>query len=261
MTKLMLGWVALIFMATTASAQTKTMQKTSNWRIGSIGLDIGHVHDVYQRMNLDMMYDFTRNSALLDRDLSGLKERLYRESSGNRLGLNVILKRNRPDARFDHEIRLGAFYSNREPMILYDYATPYFDDLSTSTVIYCNVVNEASLEGTYLLRKSFGKNDWFSTYAGLGVFLGGSFNNRLVVMESATDTEGNETLQENNFYAAKSSVFTRAQLPIGIQATVLKKVNFSLETHFGVGMQSVVGGRSYFMPTTTGLRFGVSYNL
>ena len=259
MTKSILGLVAVLLTATAVSAQTETT-KAPGWRISSFGLNVGTVHDIYQRMNLDMMYDFTQNPALLDRDLAGMDQNIYRESNGSRLGLNVTLTTDGRNDRVLHELRLGAFYSNREPMIsFYDPIT--MDDMSSTRIIYCNIVNEVSLDGAYLLRKQIGRRGWLSAYAGLGMTLGTSFNNELVVMESTTDSTGMNVSGQDSFYEAKSSLFTRVNIPIGFQATILRKVNFNLETNLGVGVQSVFGGRSYFMPLTTGMRIGLSYNL
>ena len=259
MTKSIAGFVALI-LTSTLSAQTETSTPSTSWRLSSFGINVGTVHDVYQRMNLDMMYDFTENPALLDRDLTGMQENLYRESSGSRLGLNVSLEANRPNARFGHEIRLGAFFSNREPMISYHQSSAD-ENFASTNIIYCNIVNEVSIEGAYLLHKTLGRRGWFSAYAGAGLSIGSSFNNQLVVMESSSDSTGMFATGNDSFYDAKSSLFTRVNIPIGIQATVLKKVNFNFETNIGVGMQSVFGGRNYFMPVTSGIRLGLSYNL
>lgn len=259
MTKSIVGFVAVLLTATTVSAQTETT-KSPTWRLSSFGLNIGTVHDVYQRMNLDMMYDFTQNSALLDRDLTGMEEILYRESSGGRVGLNVTLSADRPNARYGHEIRLGAFFSNREPLISY-HAPSEFGEASGSSIIYCNVVNEVSLEGTYLLRRSLGKKEKFSLYGGAGISLGSSFNNKLVVMESSSDSTGMFASGSDSFYAGKSSLFTRVNVPVGIQANLINRVSFNFETIIGVGMQSVFGGRNYFIPFSGGIRLGISYNL
>ncbi len=260
MIKSIFGLVAILLSATTVSSQTESM-KAPKWKVNSIGLNVGTVHDIYRRMNLDMMYDFTQNPALLDRDLTGMNNNLYRQSTGGRLGLNVTLTANRPNARFGHELRFGAFYSSREPMISFYDSNSEIDNFSSNRIIYCNVVNEVSLEGAYLVRKSFGKKGWFSTYTGLGITLGTSFNNQMVVMESTTDSSGMNISGQDSFYDAKSSLFTRVNMPIGIQATILRKVNINLETNIGVGVQSVFGGRNYFMPLTSGIRLGLSYNL
>jgi hypothetical protein len=259
MTKSIVGFVAVLLTATTVSAQTETTTSPT-WRLSSFGINIGTIHDVYQRMNLDMMYDFSQNSALLDRDLTGMDENLYRESSGGRVGLNVTLTADRPNARFGHEIRLGAFFSNREPLISY-HEPSESGEFSGRSIIYCNIVNEVSVDGTYLLRRSLGKKEKFSVYAGAGISLGTSFKNQLVVMETSSDTTGTFEPSNDSFYDGKSSLFTRVNVPIGIQANLLNKISFNLEATIGAGMQSVYGGRSYFMPFSGGLRLGLSYNL
>ncbi len=260
MKKISSGLALLLLTATTVSAQTETTNPAPKWTIHSFGINYGSVHDRYQDMSLEMMYDFTKNPALLDRNLTGLEENLYRVSTGYRLGIQTTFRAQRPNSSIGHEIRLGASWSGREPLI--SFSDPYNEEQMQprDEIIYCNVVNEYGLDGAYLLRKSFG-NGWFSVYSGAGLSLGTSVNSQLVVMERSYDENGMMTSDTDSFYGAKSSLFSRVQVPIGIQFTLLQKVNFLAETRFGVGMQSMFGGRSYFMPLATGFRLGLSYNL
>ena len=68
MKKSIFGLVVLLLTATTVSAQSEKSNNTKAWKIGSVGINYGTVHDKYQDMSLDMMYDFTKNTALLNRN-------------------------------------------------------------------------------------------------------------------------------------------------------------------------------------------------
>ncbi|MFT5858369.1 MAG: hypothetical protein ACI865_000455 [Flavobacteriaceae bacterium] len=254
----------LVLILTTSywsTAQIETTPKLNKWKISSFGIEAGMIRDSYAKMDLESMSDFTKNPALLDRNLDGYTENLYRESSGRKLGANVVITRTDPSSRLTHEIRLGAFYSEREPFISYN--SNDFDATGEySSIIYCNVVHEASLDGAYILRRSVKRAKWFSTYVGIGATLGASFNNKLVVMENTvTDADFNFDESHNETYDAKESIFTRLYLPVGIQATILGKVNVGIESNIGIGLQSVIKGKSYCMPLNTGLTLKLGYNL
>lgn len=255
------SWVILLFIAANASAQSEEATPTRSWKFNSVGINYGVIHDRYKEMSLDMMYDFTKNPALLDRNLTGLQEDLYRTSDGLRMGLQATLRYQSPNASLGHEIRLGGYYSGREPLISYNNGFNAIDEPMGEEIIYCNVVNEYGLDATYIVRKPLGARKIVNVYTGAGVSLGGSFNSQLVVMERSYDDTGFMTSDTDSFYGAKSSLFSRIQVPVGIQFVVANTVNINIETGLGVGMQSVFGGNSYFIPSALGYRFGLSYVL
>lgn len=266
---------AIAICSFTSFGQTEIVPKT--WRFASVGVEFGTMRDTYQKMNLQAMQDFTMNPALLSRDLTGFTENLRRDSPGSKMGINVTLSSERAN-NWSHEIRMGLFYSSREPMINFtNGGGPYssngvFVSQEIKSVIYCTAINEIALDGAYILRKT-GKNraSWFSYYAGLGMNLGSSFNTRTFVIEHTTPA----TVSSNSFgtqiqeqgtgvttgYQAKESVFTRLYVPIGVQATFFKRVGLGLESNIGVGMQSVVKGKSYFLPFNAGVTAKLSYSL
>jgi hypothetical protein len=247
---------AISCLAINSFGQTEVQAKT--WKISSIGGEFGFIRDSYQKMDLSTMYDLTKNPALLSRDLSGFDENLYRESGGAKIGINVSFSSPRAN-NWSHEIRTGVFYSSREPMISYN--SGEVSSGENRSIIYCNVVNELSADGAYLLRKSVGSKGWFSVYGGIGATIGSSFNNKTIVMESTFSNIIEESSFTQETYEAKSSLFTRLYVPVGFQATLFKRFNLGLETNIGIGMQSVYNGRSYFMPINTGLTTKLSFNL
>lgn len=258
MTKSSLLIAALTTLTFSSTAQIETEIPNNKWKISSIGGEYGFIRDSYQKMDMGTMIDFTKNPALLERDLYGYTENLYRTSSGVKLGLNVTLTSGKMTSNWSNEIRLGAFYSGREPMITYNSGSGFDDD--HSSIIYCNVVNEISLDGAYIFRRTSDKFDWFSVYGGIGVNLGSSFSSKLIVMENDFNFQNEDWNFTQESYDAKSSVFSRVYLPVGMQFTLFKHYNLGLESNIGIGMQSVVKGRSYLMPLNTGLTAKIGYN-
>ncbi|PHR33159.1 MAG: hypothetical protein COA38_05570 [Fluviicola sp.] len=240
--------VAFIALSGSTFAQ-ENATKVKKFKLNSIGIDFGYTGDRYSKMNLESMYDLTKNPSLLDRDLNGYTSSLYRSSDGGRIGINASFtpfSTANDSYNTNHEVRFGAYYSSREPLISYNRIDA---DGTRNSIIYCNMVQELSLTGAYLIRKSPAKAKWFSVYAGLGASLGSSFNDKMVVMESHYDPNDYSTItNENAFYEAKSSFYSRVYAPIGLDVTIFNRVRLGLEGTIGVGMQNVYGGKTYVMP-------------
>jgi hypothetical protein len=256
--------LAIATVSSSVIAQTNT-EKVRSLKLNSFGIEFGTVTDNYRSMNLETMYDLTQNPALLARDLTGHDASFYRSSTGGRIGINASFT---PYSSVNNgyntsrEIRFGATFTNSEPMVSYNQSDI---EGNRSSIIYCNVVNEVSLNGAYLFKKSPVRAPWLSFYAGLGASLGSSFNTQMLVMENTTiydaETETTEYTNETSSYAAKSSLYTRIYAPLGVSATVLRKVQFGLEGTIGTGMQSVYGGKTHLMPFSGGMKATLSYVL
>lgn len=241
----------LIAISGTSFAQKSTTDKVKKLKLNSIGVDFGVTADRFSKMNLESMYDLTKNPALLDRDLEGYSSSLYRSASGGRFGINASFtpfSAVNDSYNTNHEIRFGAYFSSREPLISYNKTDA---NGTTNSIIYCNMVREVSLTGAYLLRASPANAKWFGVYAGLGMSLGSSFNDKMVVMQSSFNSEqmsyeslGNET------YEGKSSFFTRVYVPLGLDITIARRIRLGLEGQVGIGMQNVYNGRTNLMPVT-----------
>lgn len=260
-----------VFLALAWSSTAQVNKETikTGWRITSATIDYGQIKDKYSKMDLETMYDFTKNPELLDRDLSGYSESLFRESEGIKIGASIILSSGRLTGNWEHEARLGALYSNREPFILYSKGTI---ETEMHTIIYCNVVNEFSLDGAYILRRKNLKHQWLSFYTGLGLNLGATINNELVVMDYSYDSESafsgsenegitmGETTNGEESYDAKESVISRLYIPLGVQVSFFDKVSLGLESNMGIGFQSMIKGKTYFTRANTGLVVKLGYN-
>ena len=144
-------FVLLVIVSGIANAQSeKTPVKLKKLKLNSIGIEFGIMNDRYSKMNLESMYDLTKNPALLDRDLTGYEGSLYRSSHGGRMGINATftpMNSFTGKYRTNHEVRFGVFYSPREPLISYSRTE---EDGSYSSIIYCNMVNEFSANGLTL---------------------------------------------------------------------------------------------------------------
>lgn len=258
----------LLILAITAVSSASFAQKSTKvpaLKLNSFGIEFGLITDRYQQMNLETMHDLTQNPALLSRDLSGLNTNFHRNTAGGRVGVNLsFTPYNSVDNSYNtsREIRFGATFTNSEPMVSYNR-----NDMegNSSSIIYCNLVNEVSVNGAYLVKKSPVKAPWLSVYAGLGASLGTSFNTKMFVMENEytfdEETQTTNRIEETNEYASKSSFYGRVYAPIGVNATILKKVQIGLEGTLGTGMQSVYGGKTYFMPFSGGFKTTLSYKL
>lgn len=239
---------ALIAISGSTIAQETTV-KVKKLKLNSIGVDFGYAGDRYSKMNLESMYDLTKNPALLDRDLNDYTSSLYRSSEGGRFGINASFtpfSTANDSYNTNHEIRFGAYFSSREPLISYDRTDV---NGNHNSIIYCNMVREISLTGAYLIRKSPAKAKWFSVYAGLGASLGTSFNDKMVVMENSySPNDYMSGTFDIEVYEAKSSFYSRVYAPLGMDVTIFNRVRLGLEATVGVGMQNVYGGKTYLMP-------------
>ncbi len=251
--------IALIAISGSAIAQETTV-KPKKLKLTSIGIDFGVVADRYAKMDLEAMYDLTKNPALLDRDLNGYESSLYGSSGGGRFGINASFtpfSSANDSYNTNHEVRFGAYYSLREPLISYDRTEA---DGTHKSIIYCNMVQEFSLNGAYLIRKSPANAKWFSVYAGLGASLGSSFNDKMVVMERSYNGDYSTVgTNENAFYEAKSSFYSRVYAPLGLDVTIFNRVRLGLEATFGLGMQNVYGGKTYAMPFSSSITTKLVY--
>ena len=236
---------------------TSTPEK---WHITSFGSEIGILRDSYNKMNLESMYDFTANPALLDRNLDGYNETLYRESTGVKIGANVTLTSGTMSGKWSHEVRLGAFYSNREPLVSYNRS--FNEEEVYKTIIYCNVVNEIALDGAYILRRKSTRRPWISVYGGLGANLGATFNNQMVIMEQASMIGENGGFENSNeYYDGKESIMARVYIPFGLQISIFNRVLLGMESNLGVGLQSVINGKTYLTRANSGFVLKMGYQL
>jgi hypothetical protein len=232
----------------------ETILPVKKWTISSFSLTAGMQNDRYMKMDLETMRELTANPSLLDRNLDGYDEQLNRNSSGIRLGGSITLRSaNQTTNGFDREVRIGAYYSTREPVV---YFTNTVNEI-TSSILYCNLVNEVSIDGAYLLSKRPARIERLKMYTGIGLSIGSTFNNKSIVMES-TYGEDVSTYSEDK-YRGKSGLISRLYLPVGMEFTVLKKLALGLEGNLGVGMQNVYSGKSYLIPVTSSLQAKLTY--
>lgn len=232
----------------------ETTLPVKKWTVSSFSVATGMQMDRYMKMDLETMRELTFNPALLDRDLNGYSEQLDRNSSGVRMGGNITLRSANQTANgFEREIRIGAFYSAREPIVYY---TKTVGDVY-STVLYCNMVNEVSVDGAYLLSKRSARIKRLRMYAGLGLSVGSTFNNKSIVMESSYGEEESTNTQDE--YRGESSLISRLYIPVGVEFNVLKKLALGLEGNLGVGMQNIYSGKSYFMPVSASMQLKLAY--
>jgi hypothetical protein len=88
-----------------------------------------------------------------------------------------------------------------------------------------------------------------------------NFDGKVMVKEHSFEWDNPSTsTYSESAYQGKKSIFSRVYAPVGVQFQLFNHFNLGLETNIRVGMQNVIGGKSYFMPITTGMQALVSYS-
>ena len=245
------------------------------WKVTSVGLQAGHQFDVYQRMNLHDMKQHAVNPEVLDQDLEGYEGNFYTRVDGAIISGNISLQPRRKKTGLGHpnqELRLGlAFNGGREAMIEYTKQTPMGGDtVMNSSIIYCGVQNELTASATYLYFARAGRR--LSLYTGIGGNLGGTFSNDMLLIFSDNQTlRDPEPSQYSDYYfeslneetrtfGAKSSVFTRVYIPVGMSVRFFKRMEVYGEARLGMGGQQIIGGDFQFIKHTGSTIGGLRYH-
>ncbi len=242
-----------------AYSQSDTAKK-SKFILASVSFELGRTVDRYPKVDLDMMYDLTKNSYKLDRDLVGFDATYDRDVEGSRIGASIALipfNKNENDYSTRSEIRLGLFYSERGTHLSYLLSA---SNGAFKSVSYSTKFKEISLNGAYVWKYSpkFAKR--FTLHAGLGLGFGSTFRDKTSVSQHFSSGQTNE-IPNSIFetYEGKSSFFARAYTPLGIDFALAERFDIGLESTFGVGFQQVYGGTSYFIPISGSLAIKASY--
>ncbi len=147
------------------------------------------------------------------------------------------------------ELRLGlGLHSPKEAMVAYK-----SEELDTS-IVYCNLHGEFTLEGAYIAKGTFGKHG--RCYAGIGVSGGLSFGNEMILISGRYFEPGahpSEQVDKNpvmEIYAAKSVYYTRCFVPFGIHYGSEDNWSVGLDFRLGLGAQFVSGAQANFIRRT-----------
>lgn len=242
-----------------AISQSDTVKKKA-FILASVSYELGRTIDRYPQIDLDMMYDLTQNPAELDRNLTGYTVTHDRDVEGSKMGASIALipfNKDENDYSTTSEIRLGLFYSVRGTNLSY-----VLSDTSGAfqSASYSTRFKELSINAAYVWKYSPKFAQRFTLHAGLGLGLGSSLYDKTSVAEHISSGQTNEIPNSLfNVYKGKSSLFARAYTPIGIDFALAERFDVGLQSYFGVALQQVYSGESYFIPLSGTLAVKVSF--
>ena len=250
--------LSLLLLSGSAHSQTEDTVKRS-FILASMSFEWGRTQDRYTEIDLATMYDWTKNPAELDRDLAQHSVEYDRIVEGSRLGVSFSLipySKKISDYSTTQELRLGLFYSVRGTHLSYDFADTSGARQETN---YSTRFKELSITGSYLWKYSPKFAERFTLYGGIGLGIGSTVYDKTSVAEHFSDGQLNEIpFSKFNVYEGKSSLFTRAFVPIGIDYALAERFDIGLTATAGMALQTVYGGENYLIPFSWSLaaRFG-----
>ena len=223
--------------------------KIKKFRFSSIGFEMGRTVDRYARINLETMYDLTKDPTLLDRNLTDHTVIYDRIVEGSKIGFSTsIVHYNEEKEAYssNQEIRFGLYYSERGTHLGYN-----FVDTSGGyrSVNYSTRFKELSINGAYVYKYNPESARRFTFHAGPALSIGMSLNDKTSVAEHfSSGAPGEIPFSKFNEYAGKTSLFIRTYAPVGIDFAIGERFDIGAEGTVGMGIQEVIGGSTYIIP-------------
>jgi len=237
------------------AAQTTTNTRVADmkpWRTTYFNMSFAVDNDHFNEMSLERMMAFSKNPEEIERDLRNMDAEITPITAGVAIHTNVgiaPLNRSTGEYHTDREVRIGiGLHAPKEAMVTYKSAT-----LDTS-IVYCNLHTEFTLEGAYIRKGTFGTHG--RCYAGLGASGGVSFGNEMVLITGRYFEPGahpSEQVDKNPVmekYAAKTLAYTRLFVPFGVHYGVADKWSVGLDFRLGIGAQFLAGASTNFIKKT-----------
>ena len=225
------------------------VQKIKKFRFSSIGFEMGRAVDRYAQLDLEMMYDLTKNPSLLDRNLTDHTIIYDRIVEGSRVGISTALvpyNKNKEAYSATQEIRIGIYYSERGTHLGYNFVDT---NGGYRSVNYSTRFKELSLNGAYVFKYNPKFAQKFTLHAGPALSVGTSLFDKTSVAEHfSSGAPGEIPFSKFNSYAGKTSLFLRAYAPIGIDYAIGERFDIGVEGIAGMGVQQVLGGEMYTIP-------------
>ncbi len=251
--------LSLLLLSEGAHSQTEDSLKRP-FILASMSFEWGQMQDRYTEINLETMYDLTKNPTDLDRDLSAHSVQYDRLVSGSRLGFSIALipfSKKIGDYSTTSELRVGLFYSVRGTNLSYN-----FEDTSGAIqeTNYSTRFKELSATAAYVWKYNPKFAERFTLSGGLGLGIGSSLFDKTSVAEHFSEGGLNEIpFSKFNVYAGKSSLFTRAFVPVGIDYALAERFDFGITGTVGTAFQTVYGGENYMIPFSWSLAARLGY--
>lgn len=239
---LCLAMAAPLFSAAQQAASAAPLPDRT-WRMTSLNVGTGVETDRFETMSLQQLMAFAKTSQELQRDLSLFEERVSTTTSG--LGLFVMAGFSRPKTMpastgTTSEVQVGVgLHTPREAMVTYR------NKGMDTSIVYCNLQTELSLETAYLLRGEWSR--YVHWHLGLGANGGLTLGNRMVLIEGRYLSDGEHPSQQKaeemnkHTYGAKQVYYTRVFIPTGIKFRIGPRWQVGMDYRLGVGWQFVPG--------------------
>ncbi|MEM6965930.1 MAG: hypothetical protein AAF573_14275 [Bacteroidota bacterium] len=252
-------FVALFF-TTATFAQSK-------WKLNAVNIQLGVNWNEFESMSLDELMIFAKDPEQMHRDLSFMTEEATTITAGGDIKANFSwspLNRATGTYRTHQELQVGiALHSPKEAMVAYKSET-----LDTS-IVYCNLHSELSLEGAYVWRGQWGKRKRWHWYVGGGMNAGFTWDNEMVLMEGKYFEPGqhpstqpiDDVAPEPERYEAKSVVYSRIFIPYGLHYQIGKYTTLGLDFRTGRGLQFIGSEKVNWMRRSGGMALGMRFIL
>ena len=259
----------IISLSVNAFAQTPSTSSnltSSKWKVAQFDFGFGFTTDRYNNMSLEHLMEFANSPDELQRDLTGLRPEVSSKTTGGSLLMNIsLVKRSLlPGAgtmsKKGEELRLGlGIHSPKEAMISYK------NEERDTSIVYCNLQKEITLEAAYLWHWTFGNRDRFVWYIGSGLNTSASYDNEMQLIlgqyfEPGLHPSSQESFEENrSVYGAKTVLYARFYVPFGIHMKMGENWSFGFVSKRGFGLQSIVGGSTNYIRRMHSLNLGAKF--
>ncbi len=243
-----------------APSELATMKK---WKISQFDFGLGVDNDNFQNMSLDQLMSMAKNPNEISRSLEGFDEEVETFTGGAALYGNISLSPinlSTGTYRTDRELRLGfGLHSPKEAMV------EYVSDAMDSSIIFCGLHGEFTLEAAYLYKGTWGRK--FHWYYGFGMNAGTSFANQMLVISGKYydpeehEPEAEEGVNITETYKAKSVVYSRLYVPYGVHYALGDHWLVGLDFKTGIGVQFIAGEKANYIRKTGAFILGAKYRL
>ncbi len=257
---------SLLFTALLVQAQYSRIveaQSLPAWRWNQIDFGLGAANDHYPSMSLQEMTAFAKNPEEIERDMSMFTEETSTAAFGAVLLFNIgfsPLDKQTLQYRDDRELRIGmGLYSDREAMLTYKN-----EDLDTS-LVYCSLQSEFSLEVAYLFKGTWGKKDRWHWYWGAGMNAATSLSEEMILISGKYfdpelhPSEQPEEQMTMETYAGTAVNYMRMYVPYGIGHNISKNWILGFDFRTGIGVQFIEGRDTNFIKKTGTFTLGVKH--
>jgi len=239
------------FFTTSIFAQTNPSSAPKALKIGAFNMQLGIKWNQFQSMSHEDLLLFAKDPEAMNRDLSNLTEEANAMTAGGVFNLGFSfspLNRSTGNYRTDREFQFGvSLTSDKEAMVSFKN-----EDLDTS-IVFCNLHQEFSLEGAYVVRGNWGRKwEW---YLGGGMNAGFTYGNEMMLIEGQYFEPGqhpslqpvDEVAPIVESYEAKNVFYTRAYIPFGIHYKIGEYWSIGLDMRKGMGLQMIGTEKVNFM--------------